>query len=82
MTADLSIAITRTEGALVRVLGLAERRGFPPIAVDARPHGDLFLISLTVSATRPIELLARQLSRLFDVQDVAIAAPALCEVAK
>ncbi len=82
MIADLSIAMTRTEGALVRVLGLAERRGFPPISIDARPDGELFLISLTVRATRPIELLIRQLTRLFDVQDVELLQPALLEVAK
>lgn len=81
-THDLTITLNRVEGALVRVLGLAERRGFTALALAAEPDGDRFRLSLTVASTRPIEQLLRQLDKLFDVHHADLAAPALCEVAK
>ena len=81
-THDLTITLDRVEGALVRVLGLAERRGYPPLAISAQPDGEHTRLSLTVQSARPIHLLLRRLEALFDVHHVALAAPALREVAR
>jgi acetolactate synthase II small subunit len=78
---SLDLTLDAAEGALIRVLGLAERRGYPPVGVDATTLGDTLRLTLTVRANRPIDLLIRQLERLFDVRDVSLAAPALREVA-
>jgi len=81
-THDLTLTLHRAEGALIRVLGLAERRGYAPLAVDAQPDGDHFRVALTVRSARPIHLLLRRMEALFDVHEATLLAPALCEVAK
>ena len=65
----LHLTLSPRKGALVRVLGLAERRGFDPVHVglEARADGD-FDLSLGVVSTRPVELLVRQLNRLLEVK--------------
>ncbi len=86
MTHSLNLELLRAEGALVRVLGLTERRGFQPLSLSAGPgeRTDTWSLALTVHADRPVELLCRQLERLFDVLEVRLceeAAPRL-EVAR
>ena len=71
MTGQLMIRLARSEGALVRLLGLAERRGFAPVRVLASPDGlDSQRVLLTVSGQRPLDKLTLQLSKLYDVLDV------------
>lgn len=77
MNHSLELEMRHAEGGLVRVLGLVERRGFRPVAVSAASAGDDLLLSLTVFSERPIELLIRQLEKLFDVRRVALASEAL-----
>lgn len=77
MNHSLEIEMTLVEGALVRVLGLTERRGFRPVTVSAASGDDALLLSLTVFSERPIDLLIRQLEKLFDVRRVALASEAL-----
>ena len=36
----LDLTLRRAEGALARVLGTAERRGFQPLSVDGDAHDD------------------------------------------
>ena len=73
MTHSLDLQVRNAEGILVRVLGLVERRGFSPVTFSADTVGDTMLLSLTVRSQRPVELLVRQLEKLFDVTLVALA---------
>ncbi len=68
MTHHLNLEVSRTDGVLNRVLGMAERRGWTPESFNAEPTGEgTFNLALTVRGERPIELLIRQLDKLFDV---------------
>ena len=74
MTGRLEITLGRSEGALVRLLGLAERRGYPPLLVSAvTTSPDTFKVDLTVESDRPLEQLARQVRKLYDVATVEIS---------
>lgn len=71
MNETLQVRIRRAEGALVRLLGLAERRGYPATQVSAIPlDPSTMLVQLTVRSDRPLEQLTRQLSKLYDVTHV------------
>lgn len=71
MTQNLDLEVGRAAGALVRVLGLAERRGYPPVSVSAHPMGPRAMrVRLTVESDRPVDQLVRQLDKLYDVMRV------------
>lgn len=71
MNYTLQLEIDPSEGALLRVLGLATRRGHEPLAVEARPapHGAL-RVRLAFSGGPPPAPLVRQLGALHDVRRV------------
>ena len=76
---ELSLLLTNAEGALVRTLGLIERRGFRLGAMTVRPSVYGLQITLNVSADgRPPDVLLRQIRRLGDVREVSmdVARPA------
>lgn len=78
MSNTLHIEIFETEGALVRLLGLIERRGFTisSMAMSAPSNGSA-RVTVDVAArggVRQIDVLTRQIERLFDVH--AVSAPA------
>jgi acetolactate synthase II small subunit len=74
MTGRLDITLGRSEGALVRLLGLTERRGYPCVSVAAvTTTHNTFKVELTVESDRPLEQLARQVRKLYDVATVEIA---------
>ena len=78
MTHALSLDCRDAEGLLVRVLGLAERRGYRPVAVSARAHGERLRLDLTVESQRPAAQLVRHLEKLLDVRHIELyAQPAL-----
>lgn len=64
----LDLTLRRAEGALARVLGTAERRGFQPVSVDgeARDDGDRWHLRMIVEGTREPEGLQQQLAKLYD----------------
>jgi len=71
MSCQLLVHLRQAEGALVRLLGLAERRGYAPLSVWADPGGEeTMVVHLTVSAARPVDLLVRQFDKLYDVKHV------------
>jgi acetolactate synthase II small subunit len=71
MNQNLMLKMVHVEGALIRVLGLAERRGFRPIRVNASPGEEGTLrVRLTVNSVRPLEQLITQLEKLYDVTTV------------
>jgi acetolactate synthase-1/3 small subunit/acetolactate synthase II small subunit len=72
----LAIDFTPAEGAVVRVLGLVERRGFVVrrLAMSEQESGASLVIDLEPrDPSRRAEVVARQLGRLVDVNHVSIA---------
>ncbi|MEE4175681.1 MAG: ACT domain-containing protein [Xanthomonadales bacterium] len=68
MKHTLQVQICAREGAVLRTLGLVERRGFRIESLNvAEAQGDGQAMRLTVRSDRSIALLKRQLERLHDV---------------
>ena len=74
MRYQLDLKLRRAEGALVRVLGTTERRGFQPIRVDgdASKDGDHWQLRMTVEGQREPEGLQLQLAKLYDCLSVEV----------
>ena len=69
----LHLTVASREGALIRVLGLAERRGYTPVSVGVETEScGAYRVFLDVRSSRPPALLARQLSRLREVRSVVV----------
>ena len=69
----LRIQLSSVEGAVVRALGLAERRGFSLIKCSvSESDGTGRTMEVSVSSTRPGDLLKRQLERLHDIYHVEL----------
>ncbi|MDI1252559.1 ACT domain-containing protein [Thermomonas sp.] len=80
MRYQLDLTLRRAEGALVRVLGTTERRGFQPVSVDGgiqsrsgRADGDRWHLRMTVEGEREPESLQHQLAKLYDCLDVQVS---------
>jgi len=76
----LDITLGGAEGAVIRTLGLIERRGF---SLDSCSVGEIRdnrrAMQVCVSSTRPGDLLKRQLERLQDVYTVEVKPAAVFE---
>lgn len=74
MRYQLELTLRRAEGALSRVLGTTERRGFTPLSVDgeAQPDGDRWHLRMTVEGERSDDSLQLQLSKLYDCLAVQV----------
>ena len=72
----LDLVLKPVEGALVRVIGMTERRGFAPRAIQggADAVDDRWRLQLVVEGSRPAETLRRQLLKVYDCESVAIVA--------
>lgn len=77
---SLTLDLSDQEGALLRLLGTAERRGWRPVAVSATAHAGRLTVALTVRGAGSVDLLVRQLHRLHEVAQVCVA-PAAKRVA-
>ena len=74
MSHRITLRLAAVEGALLRVIGTAERRGFRVLACDAVDTGDDgYRVQIDVEGSRDPQLLCRQLARLVDVREVAPA---------
>jgi acetolactate synthase II small subunit len=74
MNHTLRMNIFKVEGALVRLLGLIERRGFAVTSMNAHADDSAQHVEVTVhvhSAGRSVETLARQIQKLYDVRSVS-----------
>jgi acetolactate synthase II small subunit len=72
----LEIDFTPGEGAVLRMLGLVERRGFLVRGIAMTEVADRALLAIDVEPRDPgrhLDIVARQLGRLIDVQSVAIS---------
>ncbi|MET1024156.1 MAG: ACT domain-containing protein [Pseudoxanthomonas sp.] len=73
----LDLIVKPAEGALVRVIGMVERRGFVPRAVHATPHPDgRWRLQMQVESTRPAETLRHQLEKVYDCEAVSVSVDA------
>ena len=73
MTRTFEIDLDHSEGALLRVLGTVERRGFELVELNAdKPDADSYSIRLRVDSERDPDVLCRQLERLVDVRAVRL----------
>lgn len=69
----LDLVLKPVEGALVRVIGMTERRGFAPRAIQGSPASDgRWRLQLVVDGGRPAETLRRQLQKVYDCESVQI----------
>ena len=69
----LEVTLQDTEGAMLRVVGTAERRGFRVRAMHAVIGADaLCRMELTLEGSRDAELLGRQLTKLHEVRTATI----------
>jgi len=70
----LDLVLKPVEGALVRVIGMTERRGFAPRAIQGSPDaGDgRWRLQMVVSSARPAETLRRQLQKVYDCESVEV----------
>lgn len=76
---NLLIRFTPAQGAVIRILGLIERRGFRlcDLAVcDEDKDGSITVDLAPLDPSRRLEVLARQIHRLVDVKSVAIGGSA------
>jgi acetolactate synthase II small subunit len=67
----IELRLARAEGAIVRTLGLIERRGFTVTAISTRSDSgseSLILRVEVASDDRSFDVLIRQILRLFDVR--------------
>jgi acetolactate synthase-1/3 small subunit/acetolactate synthase II small subunit len=76
MTERLEVDFAMAEGAMLRMLGLIERRGFEVRAVSmsgSAGRGSLAVELSPRDSGRDIEVMAGQLRRLVDVREVRVA---------
>ncbi len=74
MNYQLRLTIQPAEGALLRTLGLIQRRGFGllSLTMDEVVDGMHCVRMRVASVVRPVDVLARQLMRLHEVQAVIV----------
>jgi acetolactate synthase II small subunit len=72
----LDLVLKPVEGALVRVIGMTERRGFAPRAISGGCDGGdgRWRLQLEVDGSRPAETLKRQLQKVYDCESVEVSA--------
>ncbi|WP_395790023.1 ACT domain-containing protein [Aquimonas sp.] len=70
----LDLTLRPAEGALLRVLGTAERRGFTPLAIEGQrsEDGSAWNLALTVEGKRAAEGLCKQMEKLYDCLAVKV----------
>jgi acetolactate synthase II small subunit len=73
----LNVEFTPAEGAVLRMIGLVERRGFDVCGIAMSLKSEPANLELDVEPRHPdrcLEVVARQLGRLVGVRSVSIAA--------
>lgn len=69
MKQNIECEVAQSEGSLIRVLGVVERRGYKVEHLTVQPLcKSLYLMQFTVDAERDAGVLVKQLTRLIDVQ--------------
>ena len=79
MTGRIEIQFAPAEGAVLRMLGLVERRGFEVRGIEMAQGEGQGSLSLQVEPrdpSRQLPIVAAQLRRLIEVQSVSVSSPA------
>lgn len=74
MSRRLEITMAANEGALIRLLGTVERRGYSLDSLHVERTADHMLVNMRIESDRDANILCRQLDRLVDVQSVNLEA--------
>ena len=79
----LDLVLKPAEGALTRVIGMAERRGFTPQAISGEPAAadGRWRLQLVVDGNRPAETLRLQMQKIYDCESVVVTLLELPEAA-
>jgi len=73
---EIHLSLNRSEGALLRVLGMIERRGFRVVDLGCHEHAEAVSVKLKLDGQRRVaEVLVRQIARLHDVRSTELLAP-------
>jgi acetolactate synthase regulatory subunit len=73
MKHEMRIELSTADGAMLRTIGLVERRGFFLQSCTLHDaQGDCRVLDIAVESGRPVEVLKRQIERLHDVQSVQL----------
>ncbi|HET6783932.1 MAG TPA: ACT domain-containing protein [Pseudoxanthomonas sp.] len=72
----LDLVLKPAEGALTRVIGMAERRGFTPQSINGEPASEdgRWRLQLVVDGQRPAETLRLQMLKVYDCVSVEVTA--------
>jgi len=72
---QLDVILRQSDGALARVLGTAQRRGYAPLSMRAEtePHAAAWTLSMKVESERSAQGLKSQLEKLHDCLSVEVA---------
>ena len=70
----LDLVLKPAEGALTRVIGMADRRGFTPPSINGQPAAEdgRWRLQLVVDGQRPAETLRLQMLKVYDCVSVEI----------
>ncbi len=72
---EIILTLDRREGALVRLLGLIERRGFRVTDLGCRERAETLVVRARLDGGgRSAEILLRQIARLHDVRGAELVA--------
>lgn len=64
----LGLVLARTEGALLRLLGTVQRRGFEIAGLSTQPRdADTWIVLMQLNSSRDVQTLKRQVEKLYDV---------------
>jgi len=64
----LGLVLSRSEGALLRLLGTVQRRGFEIIGLSTQPRdADTWIVLMQLNSARDVGTLKRQVEKLYDV---------------
>jgi len=75
MISTIELSLGRAEGAIIRAIGLIERRGFAVTSIHTTAHADSGTLALRLevaSRGRPFDVLVRQIEKLFDVRSARL----------
>ena len=81
MSHSMEVLLDQAEGALLRLLGTVERRGFAlsGLSADQTDAGAL-AVRLQLEGARDLQVLCRQIERLIDVREVRLVSMAPDEI--
>ena len=76
MSRSMEVLLDQAEGALLRLLGTVERRGFALSGMSADPtDAGVLAVRLQLEGARDLQVLCRQIERLIDVRAVRLLPP-------